>query len=215
MNSNINTTLEITDINADWKKVKNRCRTTMGKDATGIEATKKFIKKILISEHSPIRLVTINFTWKNLKSWIATHFARHHIGWEKWISTQRNDRTNVDRDKSPQDTPVKMDVCANAQGLINVARYRLCYMAHKETREKMEGLKYAIKESGQEEIANVMQKNCVYRCGCPEFESCGYWQAFCKKHKDENLLDIQTRYDLADKDFYENYKLGIYKPENS
>ena len=203
MDNSNSTTLEITDINADWRKVKNRCRTTMGKNATGNEATKYFVKKILISEHSPIRLVTIDFSWKNLKSWIATHFSRHHVGWEKWISTQRNDRTNVDRDKSPQDTPVKMDVCANAQGLINVARYRLCYMAHKETREKMEELKCAIKESGQEEIANVMQKNCIYRCGCPEFESCGYWKAFCEKYKDENLLNIQTRYDLADKDFYE------------
>ena len=54
--------------------------------------------------------------------------------------------------------------------------------------------------------ADVLQKNCIYRCGCPEFKSCGYWETFCKKHQGENLLDIQNRYDLANKDFYEQHK---------
>lgn len=39
----------------------------------------------------------ITWIWSQLLSWVSVHFARHHIGWEKFISTQRTDRTNVNR----------------------------------------------------------------------------------------------------------------------
>lgn len=117
----------IQKISADWKDAKNECRNTCNKDATDVEPTQEFIKKLLISEHSPIRLIKIKWRWEGIKSWISVHFARHWLGWDKWISTQRSDRTGIDRDASRQDTPVNMDVEANSQALINVSRYRLCY----------------------------------------------------------------------------------------
>ena len=196
---------KITKVNADWTDVKNECRNTVNKEATEKEPTIDFKKKILISEHSPIRLIEIKWRWEGIKSWISVHFARHWLGWDKWISTQRNDRTGVDRDKSPQDTPVNYDGKGNAQALINVARFRLCNSAHPETRAYMEDLKESIHEF-EPELSDVMQRNCIYRGGCPEFNPCPYWKNFCEKHKGENLLDIQTRYDLANKDFYENRK---------
>lgn len=196
---------KITKINADWTDVKNECRNTVNKEATEKEPTIDFKKKILISEHSPIRLIEIKWRWEGIKSWISVHFARHWLGWDKWISTQRNDRTGVDRDKSPQDTPVNYDGKGNAQALINVARFRLCNSAHPETRTYMEDLKESIHEF-EPELSDVMQRNCIYRGGCPEFNPCPYWKNFCEKHKGENLLDIQTRYDLANKDFYESRK---------
>lgn len=196
---------KITKVNADWTDVKNECRNTVNKEATEKEPTIDFKKKILISEHSPIRLIEIKWRWEGIKSWISVHFARHWLGWDKWISTQRNDRTGVDRDKSPQDTPVNYDGKGNAQALINVARFRLCNSAHPETRTYMEDLKESIHEF-EPELSDVMQRNCIYRGGCPEFNPCPYWKNFCEKHKGENLLDIQTRYDLANKDFYESRK---------
>ena len=196
---------KITKVNADWTDVKNECRNTVNKEATEKEPTIDFKKKILISEHSPIRLIEIKWRWEGIKSWISVHFARHWLGWDKWISTQRNDRTGVDRDKSPQDTPVNYDGKGNAQALINVARFRLCNSAHPETRAYMEDLKESIHEF-EPELSDVMQRNCIYRGGCPEFIPCPYWKNFCEKHKGENLLDIQTRYDLANKDFYESRK---------
>lgn len=194
---------EILKINADWTEVKNECRHTMNKDDTYTKATDEFVENVLISEHSPIRLIKIKWRWASIKSWVSVHFARHWLGWDKFVSTQRTDRTGTDRDSARQDTPVNMDIEANPQALINVSRFRLCYQASSETREKMEDLKRAIKESGQEKIAYVMQKNCIYRCGCPEFKECGYWKGFCERHKDENLLDIRTRYRLADEEFYD------------
>ena len=196
---------KITKVNADWTDVKNECRNTVNKEATEKEPTIDFKKKILISEHSPIRLIEIKWRWEGIKSWISVHFARHWLGWDKWISTQRNDRTGVDRDKSPQDTPVNYDGKGNAQSLRNVARFRLCNSAHPETRAYMEDLKESIHEF-EPELSDVMQRNCIYRGGCPEFNPCPYWKNFCEKHKGENLLDIQTRYDLANKDFYESRK---------
>ena len=196
---------KITKVNAEWTDVKNECRNTVNKEATEKEPTIDFKKKILISEHSPIRLIEIKWRWEGIKSWISVHFARHWLGWDKWISTQRNDRTGVDRDKSPQDTPVNYDGKGNAQALISVARFRLCNSAHPETRAYMEDLKESIHEF-EPELSDVMQRNCIYRGGCPEFNPCPYWKNFCEKHKGEKLLDIQTRYDLANKDFYESRK---------
>ena len=203
---------KITKVNADWTDVKNECRNTVNKEATEKEPRTAFEKKILISEHSPIRLIEIKWRWEGIKSWISVHFARHWLGWDKWISTQRNDRTGVDRDKSPQDTPVNYDGKGNAQALINVARFRLCNSAHPETRAYMEDLKESIHEF-EPELSDVMQRNCIYRGGCPEFNPCPYWKNFCEKHKGENLLDIQTRYDLANKDFYESRKKRCEKNE--
>lgn len=187
-------------LTVDWIDVKNKCRTTVNKADSNVEATADFKRKILLSEHSPIRLIRINWKWDNIKYWLSTEFSRHHTGWEKWISTQRDDRTAVDRNKSPQDAPVMMSVEANAQSLINVARFRLCHCAHKEAREYMEDLKFALHQH-EPEIAHVMQKQCIYRCGCPEFVPCGYWEAFCKRHPEVDMTNINERYKAANEDF--------------
>lgn len=203
---------KIKKIAVDWTEIKNECRHTDNKEDTSKEATEKFVKQLLISEHSPIRLARIKWSWDGIKSWISVHFARHWLGWEKWVSTQRTDRTGVNRDKSPQDTPVNIDVEANAQALINVSRYRLCKQASKETREYVMDLKASIKEKGQKEISNVMVPNCIYRMGCPEFKCCGHIQkfynfAFNKGYCAADMQDIQLRYDLYNEFFYsEVYK---------
>lgn len=196
---------QILKVGNDWVDIKNECRNTVNKVATLTVPSDDFKKNLLLSEHSPIRLLEIKWRWGGIKSWISVHFARHWLGWDKWISTQRSDRTGVNRDESTQDTLVNMDIKANAQAIINVSRYRLCYQASKETREYMEDLKESINKI-EPELSYTMQKNCIYRCGCPEFEQCGYWKNFCEKYKFEDLLDIKNRYSLADKDFYESRK---------
>ena len=201
---------KITKIEADWTDVKNKCRTTVNKQATDVPATKDFIKKVLISEHSPIRLVHVHFSWTGIKSWISVHFARHWLGWDKFISTQRHDRTGVDRDKSPQDTLVNMDVCSNSQALINVGRWRLCRQASDGTREYAEDLKVSLYKAGQTELSDVMVPNCIYRGGCPEFQACQYniWARFLAYCKENNLQinTIQRRYDAYHKFFYDYEK---------
>lgn len=197
---------KIKKIQIDWTEIKNQCRHTSNKEDTDTPATREFIKKILISEHSPIRLGRIKWSWDGIKSWVSVHFARHWLGWDKWVSTQRTDRTGINRDECRQDALVDMDVEANPQALINVSRYRLCRQSADETRKEMEGLKIEIKKEGEKELSDVLVPNCIYRVGCPEFHSCGYIGKFMKWAKDNNKhipwTDIQGRYDLYNEYFY-------------
>lgn len=190
----------ITKIDCDWVAVKNECRVTVNKDPTEKIPAREFKQKLLISEHSPIRLLRVKWSWQKIKSWIATHFARHWIGWQKWIGTRRTDRTGIDRDDLKQGELIPMDIEANAQAMINVSRVRLCRQSAPETREYMEDLKRSIRNV-EPEISDVMVPNCVYRGGCPEFSPCAFWVQFVNRHKEGNLLDIKDRYTLYNDDF--------------
>ena len=190
---------EILKIKGDWQEVVDDCRATVGKGALGNEPSRKFKREILISEHSPIRSMSIKWKWVNIPSWVATHFSRHK--WECFIKTQRTDRTGTDRNKMPQDAPVVMSGDANTQHLIDMARKRLCRMASRETRQYMEDLKKAIHEV-QPEIADVLVPNCVYRCGCPEPNGCKWFDHMAAKHLNLTSTDIQQRYDTNNEVFY-------------
>ena len=165
--------VELLEIKGSYEQVANRCRTTVSKGELGKEPTKKFKRKILMAEHSPIRSLIYCFKITNLKSWVATHFVRHHIGVEKWVSTQRTDRTGVNRDELSQSEEVMMELEANAQALINMSRKRLCMQASPETRQVMQAMKEEVAKKDQY-MAGVMVKECVYRGFCPEMWSCGY-----------------------------------------
>lgn len=156
-----------------WPKVKRSARTTISKDGEGTYPANSWKKRILLAEHSPIRRIRFSWKWKNIKSWVSVHFVRHWLGITHWVTTQRTDRTGVNRDKSPQDTPVSHECEANAQALINISRRRLCSMASPETRKAWLQVKVAVSKKDPV-LASVMVPECIYRGFCPEFESCGY-----------------------------------------
>lgn len=165
--------VELKRVKGDWEEVVDRARTTVGKEELGKEPGDKFKSKILLAEHSPIRSLIYCFKIRNLKSWVATHLVRHHVGVEKWVRTQRTDRTGVDRNELPQGAEVEMEIEANAQALINMARKRLCTQASPETREVMQAMKDEVSKR-DEFLARVMVRECVYRGFCPEMKSCDY-----------------------------------------
>lgn len=187
---------KINNIENNWTNIKNKCRTTVGKKYTENVPSTKFKHDLLISEHSPIRLLTVDWSWPSIKSWVATHFSRHK--WECFISTRRSDRTGIDRSTLSQDELVQFDGVANAQHLIDTARKRLCYCASKETREYMEDLKVEITKI-EPELGNMLVPNCVYRSGCPEFTTCGFWNNFETKYGIG--LSIDDRYDKYNLEF--------------
>lgn len=157
----------------NWMNVKRSARTTISKDGFGTYPAPGWKKTILLAEHSPIRRIRFSWRWKNLKSWISVHFVRHKFGIEHWVSTQRSDRTGVDRDHSPQDTPVLHECEANAQALIFISRRRLCNQAHPETKAAWQEVKDKISVIDPV-LGSVMVPECIYRGFCPEFHSCGY-----------------------------------------
>ena len=68
---------KIIRIKGDWEEVVNDCRVTVGKEDLGKRPSSKFITDILIAEHGPIRSLSVKWRWDGIKSWVATHFARH------------------------------------------------------------------------------------------------------------------------------------------
>ena len=163
----------------DWKRVKNHCRTTDNKDFTENEPTDTFKKKLLISEHSPIRLLEFDWSWKSIYYWLSTEWSRHKF--EKFISSQRDDRLVDDtpRGKKPQDALVNFDGYANMQNLIDSWRKRLCGNATPEAVELAEDFKIELHKTHPYE-SDVLVPNCIYRAGCPEFSCCGKIANFIK-----------------------------------
>lgn len=156
----------------NWQDVKDTTMNTIGKD-TGKYPDSKWKRKILLAEHSPIRRLRFYWRWRDLFRFVSDHFVRHKFGIEHWVSTQRSDRTGIDRGKLSQCEPVNHASEANAQTLINISRKRLCNCASKETREAWQLVMDEITKV-EPELASVMVKECLYRGFCPEMFSCGF-----------------------------------------
>lgn len=190
-------------ISDDWKRVKNHCRTTDNKDFTEKEVSETFKRKLLISEHSPIRLIEFDWSWKSIYYWLSTEWSRHRF--EKFISSQRDDRLKdkIPRGEKPQNALVNFDGYANMQNLIDAWRKRLCRRATKEARELAEDFKKVLHRTHPDEAA-VLVPNCIYRGGCPEFRTCGYWDKFMEycEANSINTDTLQERYDAYNKYFY-------------
>lgn len=190
----------INEVRDNWINVKNKCRTTVNKKYSEIEATPKFKEDILISEHSPIRLLGVDWTWEDIEYWVSTEFSRHK--WECFISTNRDDRTTTgDRSKDSQSKPVNFDGDANAQNLIDSWRKRLCGCADIKAQRLAMDFKIRL-HTPMPELSNVLVPNCIYRCGCPEFPEltkCKVWENFVKNNPDIDLGNIRERYNAYNK----------------
>lgn len=183
-----------------WKRALNAARRTIGKKPLDKEPSNSWKAKMLLAEHSPIRLVEYEWTWSNIMQWVSTHLVRHHEGCEKFVHSQRGDRRAIlkeynvsSRDELPQGATNDMDMTANAQALINISRKRLCNCASKETREAWKQVQNAIREVDPI-MADKMVPECIYRGFCPEFmSSCGYVNT--EKFKQELKKYRCTNYD--------------------
>ena len=168
-------------LKSDWIRVVNAARRTWGKKAIPHEPSDLFKKKILLAEHSPIRLLEYDFTWEDIRQWVTVHLVRHHEGCEKFVHTQRQDIRSLgddygvkSRDELPQGALNDMNMTCNAQAFINISRKRLCGCASPETRHAWEtAMAYLTQVDPM--LASVCVPECIYRGFCPEFDRCcGY-----------------------------------------
>lgn len=180
-----------------WKRVLNSARRTVGKEPLDKEPSDSWKAKMLLAEHSPIRQLEFDWTWSEIEQWITVHFARHHVGCEKFVHSQREDRNEAvtDRNELPQGTLNDMDMSANAQALINISRKRLCRKASPETRRAWSELWVAIYDKDPI-MASKMQRECIYRGFCPELKSCGFVNTELYKKE----LEFYRRTDITAKD---------------
>jgi hypothetical protein len=177
-----------------WKRALNAARRTIGKSQLDKEPTDSWKAKILLAEHSPIRLVEYDWTWEKIKQWVTAHLVRHHEGCEKFVHSQRGDRRElpIERDKMPQGAVNDMDMTANAQALINISRKRLCSCASPETRKAWNQVKEEIRKIDPI-LADKMVPECLYRGFCPEWmSSCGYSKT--KKYEEDLVKYRSTDY---------------------
>lgn len=158
-----------------WQRVLNAARRTIGRKPLEKEPTDSWKAKILLAEHSPIRLLEFDWTWEKIRQWVTAHLVRHHEGCEKFVHSQRGDRRELpcERDRLPQGARNDMDMTANAQALISISRKRCCMCASKETREAWNKVKEEIAKTNPI-LASKMVRECVYRGFCPE------WMSNCK-----------------------------------
>ena len=183
-----------------WNRALNAARRTIGKAPLDKEPSKSWEAKMLLAEHSPIRLLEYEWTWTDIMQWVTTHLVRHHEGCEKFVHTQREDRRAIldeynvsSRNELPQGATNDMDMTANAQALISISRKRLCNCASKETREAWKQVQDAIREVDPV-MADKMVPECIYRGFCPEFMNpCGY--ANTEKYKQDLKRYRSTDYD--------------------
>lgn len=199
----------------DWARVLNAARRTWGKTPLDKVPSDKFKRKILLAEHSPIRLLEYDFTIEGIRQWVTTHLVRHHEGCEKFVHTQRQDINDSierivekvvelmrqagmlkegwrERDYLFQGQENDMDMTCNAQAFINISRKRRCFgCPSKETREAWEAVMSYLKE-----VDPILESKCVpeciYRGFCPEFDRCcGYvnTEAYKKRLADYRRID--------------------------
>ena len=160
-------------VKGTWREVADAARTTIRLEEGKLEPSSRWKKRILLSEHSPIRKLCFNWKWIDLPYWVSVHFVRHKFGIEHFVSTQRTDRTGEDRTCARQDAPVVHECFANVQAVLFMSRRRLCAQASPETREAWKQVVKAIAEK-EPELGDCCVPECVYRGFCPEFKSCGY-----------------------------------------
>lgn len=189
----------ITDFDINWKKIKSACMTTISKEAGPNEPSHEWKRKLLLCEHSPIRRGTISWKWNEIPYCISTHFVRHHEGCEKWVGTERADRTEVkDRSERTQMDTVPMEMEANIQALINISKKRLCTCADPLTRKYWIAVLEAIKEY-DEDIYWACVPECVRDGGCPEYKPCGYYDKLMEDATKEEQMTLKLRYDRYNK----------------
>lgn len=160
---------------AGWSRALDAARRTAGKEAIGKEPSDEWKRRMLLAEHSPIRLVEYEWSWVEMPQWVTVHFVRHHIGCEKFVRSQRTDRTGsaVPRNEHLQGELNEMDMTANAQEIMAISRVRLCACASKETREAWQAMLDELKKIDPVLVSKCVP-TCVYRGFCPEMKPCGY-----------------------------------------
>ena len=155
----------------DWSRCLFLARITQGSEKFTIPSV-AWRRKLIASEHSPARTLPFTIALWGVPYFVSVHLVRHKFGIEQYVKSQRS---NPDRAAVRQDAPVNHVMDMNLQALVNMARKRLCFKADPVTRKTMEAVKAAVC-AADPVYRDFLVPDCVYRGGCHEFTSCGYYE---------------------------------------
>lgn len=171
----------------DWLWCKTCTLNTVGKKLSSTTKTVdiEWKKKLLASEHSPIREL-----WFGIKLtipyYISVHYVRHNMGINHYVSTQRDDRhpeRELSRDELPQGQMVTHIISVNAQELMFIMRKRLCNQADPLTKYVANLIKQEVLKVNPE-FEGLLVPLCEYRNNkCTEMFPCTKAQTFDENNK--------------------------------
>ena len=93
------------------------------------------------------------------------------------------------------------DIEKNKQFLIDVARGHLCHMHDSESKRHMANLKIAL-HLVEPDLSDELVPECVFRCGCPYKDGCGWFDKIAEKHPGITRTCISARYAAYNEVFY-------------
>ena len=165
--------IEVTKITS-WTDVLNAARFTQRKSLKSGEPSVNWKRKIIKSEHSPLRCLMFNIDFYDIPYYVSVHLVRH-VHSQPFVSSGRPDvnKENPPRSEQKKTDLVNMRLFLNAQEIIHISRVRLCNKAELETRQIWAKVISELKKI-EPELANACVPNCIYRGFCPEFKSCGF-----------------------------------------
>lgn len=134
----------------------------------------KWLRRIAIAQHSPIRELVYRFVLTDVPYWVLMELCRHHQGCEKYVQSSRNDRqSDFDRNAARQDMPRTMRFSVNLDALINISKKRLCGMATNEM-QNLVGLMCREVMRVQPWTRGLFMPACGWQGGeCHEMRGCG------------------------------------------
>ena len=163
----------VTHLMGNNREIADYARTTIGLNGGDKQVKDSYMRKLYLCEHSPIRNQVYKIRFEGIPYCIGMHFARHKVGVEHFFSTQRGDRTGIDRSERKQTDAVLYEMVANAQAIITISRKRLCNCADKDT---IKAWKMALEELKKinPTLVKACVPDCVYRGWCYEHKTCNY-----------------------------------------
>lgn len=178
----------------DWPLVKRLALATIGRKAIeGKPIDRKWVLKMLLAKHSPLRGLQFLITMK-IPYWVSVHLVRHKIGIEHFVTTQRDDRTmaTVPRSQKPQGAMVEHVALVNAQAILEISDRRLCFEASTETQLSWATVKTEIAKI-EPQMAALMTPPCVKQGVCTEWTDCGYMNRPKGKRERKEFLETIGR----------------------
>ena len=153
----------------DWIFAKQCALETVGLNAV-TPPDFEWKRKILRARHSPIRELRFAFELE-IPYWVSVHLCRH-VHAQPYVKSQRNDRQDkYDRNKAPQDEPVRMIWTMNAEELMTIANKRLCMQASPETRRVVMLMCDCVEEK-LPEFVDLLVPACIHYGKCNEMFPC-------------------------------------------
>lgn len=204
----------INKVLGDRRDVADMARSTIDMIPGDKEVTTEYMRKMLLCEHSPIRIQSYKIIVTDIPYSTAMHFVRHGIGVEHFVATQRDDRVGGDRSKKSQTAPVRWSFVINNAAIIYVSRKRMCNCAHRDTRAAWHTIVEEICKY-EPALKGLCVPECVYRGICPEFKTCKYHNTYeFQKAKaayyklNHNIAEGMT-YDVAMTFLLAGYEIAI------